>query len=183
MNGSKREPELIDMSSPRGAKIKNLSSFFPNVSAVTDNDDNIAAEEAPLDLSQSNPAEEDIADRRASIDDGESGKKDKPLQITPPMFPPGLPYFIPGLAGQNPFALFYPHLMMPQLLGQNLDKETQEKLQKDLLQRLQLQSAAGRPPFPPAVPTSMPTMPLAPLDIAGMMAAQAESLKQVNTGF
>merc|ERR1719189_765093 len=85
------------------------------------------------------------------------------------MFPPGLPYFMPGLSNQNPFAFFYPQLMLPQLFGQSLDKEAQEKMQKDLMQRLQLQSRGS---FPGS------GLPLGPMDLASMMAAQAEAVRK-----
>ena len=159
-------PDIIEIGSPPRAKIKNMSNFYPNNG---DNSDIADHEDAPLDLSQTNSNDDDIADRKT--DDNDSKKDNKPgLQIPAPMFPPGLPYFLPGLANQNPFALFYPHLMMPQLFGQSVDKETQEKIQKDILQRLQMQS---RGQFP-----SPPPMPVAPLDIASMMAAQAEAMRK-----
>ena len=167
-------PEIIEISPPRGnmPKITNMSKFYPT---SADNDNNDIAEnndEAPLDLSQSNANDDDIVDRKDNSDDI---KKDtKPgMQIPPPMFPPGLPYFIPGLTNQNPFAFFYPQLMMPQLFGQSLDKEAQEKMQKDILQRIQMQSRGPFPNLP-----NPPPMPMAPLDIASMMAAQAEAMRK-----
>ena len=163
-------PDIIEIASPQRQKIKTLSNFFPNISANENTDNN---DEAPLDLSQTNSADDDIADKRDTNDNEEKKESIKPpgLQIPPPMFPPGLPYFMPG---QNPFALFYPHLMMPQLLGQALDKEAQEKLQKDIIARIQMQQQAARP-FPPVTSAAPP---LAPLDIAGMVAAQAEAIRK-----
>ena len=171
-----RSPDIIEIVSPPRGKIKNMSTFFPNVGDSGDNRD-IAAEtdEAPLDLSQSNSNDDDIVERK----DGSDGRKEPGVKSGPgglslpgPMFPPGLPYFLPG---QTPFPLlpFYPGLMMPGLFSG--DKEAQEKHLKEIMTRMQLQAAAGaapRPPFP-APPSLAPG-----LDIASMMAAQAEAIRK-----
>ena len=171
-----RSPDIIEIVSPPRGKIKNMSTFFPNVGDSGDNRD-IAAEtdEAPLDLSQSNSNDDDIVERKDSSDGRkEPGVKSGPggLSLPGPMFPPGLPYFLPG---QTPFPLlpFYPGLMMPGLFSG--DKEAQEKHLKEIMTRMQLQAAAGaapRPPFP-APPSLAPG-----LDIASMMAAQAEAIRK-----
>ena len=177
LNGAMKSdlsPDIIEIVQPGRNKLKSLSNFYPN-NGEAEAGGNDITEEAPLDLSQSSPAEDggSLLERKISTEAAEEKKDVKsscpPGPLPPPMFPPGLPYFMPGLPNQNPFAFFYPQLMMPQLFGQSLDKESQEKMQKDLMQRLQLQSRGS---FPGA------SLPLGPMDLASMMAAQAEAVRK-----
>ena len=169
---SDSSPDIIEI--PHQArKIKNLTNFYPNNS---DGEAGGHEEDAPLDLSQSNSVEEGLSlpERKLSTEAPEEKKDTKSAgPLPPPMFPPGLPYLMPGLSNQNPFAFFYPQLMMPQLFGQTLDKETQEKMQekmqKDLMQRLQMQSRGSFP---------SPGLPLGPMEMASLMAAQAEAVRK-----
>ena len=173
--GAKAElgsPDIIEIVSPPRAKIKNMTNFYPNVGDATDRDIAADTEEAPLDLSQSNSNDDDIAERKDNADGRKEPGHKTGLPLPGPVFPPGLPYFLPG---QSPFPLlpFYPGLMMPGLFSG--DKEAQEKHIKELMTRMQLQAAAGaapRPPFPgpPALGQG--------LDIASMMAAQAEAIRK-----
>ena len=193
-------PEIISLVSPPRAKIKNMSSFYPLAGARAGAGDSLEQEEAPLDLSQATSNDDDIAERSSAAPDTETDKKEAGagagLPLATPMFPPGLPYFMPGLAASqpNPFTLlpFYPQLMMPQLFGAaaasaaaaspGLDKEAQEKLQKDLMARLTM-SVAPRP-APPSFPAvaggPVPGVPglASPLELASMMAAQAEAVRK-----
>ena len=171
-------PEIIEIVSSGKArnKIKNMTGFYPN-NADHEVPNNDMEEDAPLDLSQSNANEDglDLSYRKNGVDCEEDNKQNKDgITIPTPIFPPSLPYFMPGLTNQHPLALMMPqlfgqHLMMPQLFGQQIDKDAQEKIQKEIMQRLQLQSRSSY---------FNPSLPIGPMDIASLMAAQDAARKQ-----